>query len=389
MENHVMSHRPIRLAAVLLMITFVVVGGYRIGTLGIPSEEILPHLFSHPKVAAAQTMNSAELLLEAPYDLPGGAERQGLVVSKVWPVLSIVKPPKSYPLLAEVWQSAHLSYVAALLKPLAGGSIEGLRRVALLVGALGLWLVSLLAPRLSGCTFGAADRPRRPSPQSPRKPDEEPWLGIMAAAWLGTSVGFLFLHRMAYLIESAPPFFAALVLYWALENRPSRFILAGFAAGLALSMKITTGWVFLGMALYLLISKRFPKQSLKVWLAAILGAVVVLSPLILFLVLKQDPAIVGRSASFLSDPLRVLFRLPRTAWITATYLGHPNAILEPLLAGRKKHHTERLGTRFASSRYRIFIVPRAAASRRSRTRTALALCNAHRIGFWRIALRER
>lgn len=311
------ARRRMHVVLAILIIVFVGAGGIRIGALGIPSEEILPHLFRHPRVAASHTLDRAELLMEAPYDLPGGAERRGLVFARQWPVLSFIAPPVSYPILAEVWQSAHMSYVAAAAAPLLGGGIEGLRRTALLGGALGLLLISLLARRLE------------------QNPSHEPWLGVIAAAWLGSSTSFLFVHRTAYLIESAPPLFAALVLYFALDGRSSRFILGGLAAGLALSMKATTGWFFIGMTIYLLLSRRWPRQSPRIWLAAVGAALFGLLPLIFFLAHDPNPQIVSRTASFLSEPSRALLRLPRTVWVTAAYLGHPNAILEPLLAGRR------------------------------------------------------
>jgi hypothetical protein len=314
------SRRRMQAVLAALIVTFLAAGGTQIGALGIPSEEILPHLFLHPRVAADRTLDTAELSLAVPYDLPDGEERSGLVLARHWPVFSFIVPPVSYPILAEVWQSGHLSYVAVACAPLLGGGIEGLRRTALLAGALGLLLVALLARRLEPT------------------PTKEPWLGVIAALWLGSSVSFLFPHRTAYLIESAPPLFAVLVLYLALDGRRSRFIVGGLAAGLALSMKATTGWFFIGMTIYLALSRRWPRQPPLVWLGGVGAALLGLAPLLVFLVLEPNPQIFDRTSSFLSDPSRALVRLPHTAWIVAAYLGHPGSVLEPLLAGQRSVH---------------------------------------------------
>jgi|GEM_PF-6085389 len=304
-----------RIAIAVVAIAFFALGGIQIGALGIPSEEILPHLFAHPRVAADATLDSARLTLESPYDLPHGDERTGLVVAKVWPVLSVVTPRHSYPILVEIWQSAHFSYLAAVAAPILGGGIEGLRRSALLVGALVLVLVALLAPRLS------------------RAPAQERWLGTIAAGWLATSTGFLFVHRTAYLIESAPPLLATLVLYLALDGRRSRFVLGGFVAGLALATKATTGWLFVGLVAYLVLGKRFPRQRAHVWGLAAAAGLFALLPILVFFWHEHAPEVVGRTGSLMAEPLRALVRLPHIAWITAAYLGDPNVILEPLLAG--------------------------------------------------------
>jgi hypothetical protein len=301
---------------VTLVAAFIAVGGLRIGALGIPAEEVLPHLFAHPHVVARESLATGQISLLAPYDGSAGAERSGVIASPVWPTLSVVRPPRSYPILAESWQAAYLSYYAAAVAPVLGGGIEGLRRSGLLLGAAGLVLVAVLARKL------ARDR-------------DGPWLGVVAAAWLATSMGYLFVHRLAYLIESAPPLVAALAVLLALDGRASRWILAGLAAGAAVALKATTAWVLLAMLLFAFASHRVPAVGKRAWAGALVLALVPLVPAIVLWRMGGVPNVVASKASLLAHPLEGLARAPRVAWIAATFLSRPTAILSPVLEGKE------------------------------------------------------
>jgi hypothetical protein len=320
------------LGVLVLAVLFVAIGGLRIGALGIPSEEILPHLFHPPRVAELPGDDGRGLRLETPYDGLDSTPRPGLQVAQVWPTLSVITPARSYPLLTETWQAAYLSYPAAALAPLLGGGIEGLRRVSLLLGAAGLVLVAALARRLT--------RGRGP-----------PSLGLVAAALLASSVGYLFFHRFAYLIETGPPLAATLALMLALgpapsaaeppggagaaEKVPPRLVLAGLSAGVAVALKITAVWVLAGMALYSILSRRVPRRPLRVWAAAVLAALVPLVPFAILWALGGPPEVLGRKLSLLADPVHALRRLPHVAWLAASYLGHPMALLGPVFRGER------------------------------------------------------
>ncbi|MSP62743.1 MAG: hypothetical protein EXR72_20915 [Myxococcales bacterium] len=294
------------------MIGFLAAAWVQPDALGITSEEILPHLFRHPRVAdgSFDPLAGEPLMLAEPFGRPGEASMSGLVVSTVWPTLSLVRPPRSWPLLTESWQAAYLSYYARALAPLLGHGIAGLRRSNGLLGVLALLVLASLAMRLAATQHAAA----------------------LAVALLGSSVGFLFLHRTAYLIESGPPLFAALAL-WLCQG--GRLRLAGLAAGLAVALKVTAAWELLGFALYLVWARRLPRAPARSWFwALLLGA----APLTLFAVgwaATGVPAI-GRKLGLLAAPVDALARLPRTAWVVATWLGDPVALLGPLFAGDRE-----------------------------------------------------
>jgi hypothetical protein len=321
---------PATLCLLGVVASFLVLGGIHLDALGMPSEEIRPHLFVHPRVAAGESLSRGRIVLLPPNDGPDGSERAGLIASPSWPTLSIVRPPHAYPLLTEAWQAAYLSYGVAALEPLLGTGIVGLRRSGLLLGGFGLVLVAMLARRLArtSSVTGASDA--------------GPWLGVASAAWLASSVGFLFFHRFAFLIETGPPLAAALALFWALDGRATRSVLAAFAAGLALALKITIAWVLLGMAVYLVTSRRWPKLTARVWIVSVTVAPLPLIPLAILWRLGGMPAKVAHKALLGLHPFDGLARLPRLASLTATFLGRPGAVLGPMFEGKPEIETSLL-----------------------------------------------
>lgn len=306
------ARRAWPLAAIAL--AFVVAASVYPDALGIPSEEILPHLFRHPMVAEADWNVGERLWLEQPWARVGEPEEAGLMVSTVWPTLSVVRPPRSWPLLTESWQAAYLSYYARAVAPLGGGGIAGLRRSAALLGALGLLATAAIGSRLGD---------RRAA--------------ILGAALLASSVGFLFVHRTAYLIESGPPLFAAVALWLALDGERSRarLVLAGLVAGAAVALKITSAWELGGMALFLTWSRRWPRAPWWAWAAAVAAALVPLAPFAIIWAAGGAPDVIGRKLGLLAAPLEGMARLPHDAWVVLAWLGDPMALLGPLFHGAR------------------------------------------------------
>jgi len=298
-------------ALAAVAVAFAIAAGAWPEALGTPSEEVLPHLFAHPRVVDASD-DSGPIYLHEPWGRPGEPETRGLVVTPVWPTLSWVAPPLSWPLLTERWQAAYLSYPARALRPLLGGGVAGLRRVGALLGALGLLLVAGIGRRLG----------------APRD-------ALVGALLLGSWVGWLFLHRFAYLIESGPPLFAALALWLVLDGKPSRAVLAALAAGMAIALKATAAWELFGFALYLTWAKRWPRIGWRARIGAAVAFVAPLAPFIWAWAIGGAPAVVARKLALVASPSEIAARAPRIASAVAGFLGDPMALVGPLFAGAR------------------------------------------------------
>ena len=301
--------RPRRLVFAIALL-FVVVAGWRIGVAGIPSEEALPHLFAHPRVAA--NLEGGRVTLRRPWSDPGGHEESGLVATDAWPTLAYVAPPRSYPVLTESWQAGYMSYVAAAVAPLLGGGIEGLRRSSMLVGALGILLAAALARRLD--------------PRSPAAP-------VVTALLLATMGAYVFLHRIAYHIESAPVVAVVAATLLLHEKRHARVMLAALLAGIALALKITMLFALAGVALWVWQSPSLPRRTRREWTLAALACGAMLWPIALLYALGGVPNVVSSKVSLLASPLGAVGRLPAILATVFVFLGDAPTILGPVFEG--------------------------------------------------------
>lgn len=303
-----MTKRTLR-AVVGVSIAFAILGSIGLDKLGMPSEEILPHLFAHPRVAV---MTSEGLTLAPPWDQKDGKERSGIIATTVWPTLSVVTPPHSWPLLTESWQAAYFSYVALILKPLFGGGIIGLRRTGVLLGAIGILLIAFLSSRLD---------PRRSA------------LPIIVAIALATSPGYLFIHRLAYLIESAPPIALVAAVFFALSRRPGSLTIAGAIAGLSLVLKASLCFSVIGVFAWMAVSRIVPRRSIKEWITGVLAGTAMIAPILIFYHQYSIPQSIAARLELLHSPFAAVARIPAMAETILTYLGNASAIIAPLLSG--------------------------------------------------------
>lgn len=313
-------------AACLLALLFAVLGGRHIGALGMPAEEVIPHLFGPTRVvvwAEAQGDDPPGLKMAAPHNIEPDtgatpSNIDGVVTRKVWPVMAWYQGDNVYPILVESWQAAYLSYVAKAASPVLGGGIEGPRRLTLLLGLLSIFCVFALGLRATGPPELERDRVSG---------------AVLGATLLATSVTWLFMCRTAYHIEVAPPVAVAVATLLVLHGSALRFVLAGLIAGLAVSLKVTAAWPIFGVALGLWWAGAWPRQSLKSWAIAVGLALLAVLPILWFLLFADMPNNVSNKAVLLSDPLGGLARIPTMILLIFSVLGDPLLIMTPLLTG--------------------------------------------------------